>query len=72
MSTHGTIKYCGNLPGLADPDLIEGEGIQFEINVPEFLWADDTQEAMEFLDRVIKRAQAGKRKLRKLGKRKAG
>lgn len=68
MSTHGTIKHCGRLPGLADPDLIEGEGICIEINVPEFLWADDIDEAMDFLNSVIKYAQAGKRKLRKIGK----
>jgi hypothetical protein len=72
MSTHGTIKRCGSLPGLAHPDLVEGEGVVIEINVPEFLWADDLEEAIDFLDKVIKRAQAGKRKLRKLGKRKAG
>lgn len=70
MSTHGTIKLHGCLSGLTDPDLIENEGVRIEVNVPEFLWAEDIEEAMDFFDVVIKNAQAGKRKLRKLRKKK--
>jgi hypothetical protein len=64
MSSHGTIEAHGFLYGLADPDVIEDEGVRIEINVPEFLWADDEAEAIAFLDKVISNAQAGKRKLR--------
>lgn len=65
MSTHGTIKLHGCVPGLADPDIVEGQGICIEVNVPEFLWADDIEEAIAFFDAVIENAKAGKRKLRK-------
>lgn len=67
MSTHGDIKRFGSITGLAYPEYEEG-GICIEINMPEFLWADDVEEALDFLNKVIKHAQAGKRKLRKLGK----
>lgn len=63
MSTHGNIKQCGNLDGLRVPE-IEEDGVCIEINVPEFLWADDEAEAIAFLDKVIKNAQIGKRRLR--------
>lgn len=63
MSTHGTIKSCGSLSGLSDPDIIEGEGVRIEVNVPEFLWADDVSEAVEFLESVIRHAKSGIAKL---------
>jgi hypothetical protein len=61
MSTHGDIKVCGH-PNFS-PDVIEGEGIRFEINMPDFLWADDKKEALAFLDRIIQSAQEAKRTL---------
>ena len=64
MSSHQTIESSNSLFGLSDPDIIEGEGIRIEINVAEFLWADDIEEACTFYDKVIEYAKRGKKKLR--------
>jgi len=65
MSSHQTISSSNSLCGLAYPDIIEGEGIRIEINVAEFLWADDVRETIAFYDKVIEYAKRGKKKLKK-------
>ena len=64
MSTHATIKYFGKFD--FTPDYIEDEGFRFEINCPGFLWADTRKEAEQFLNNIIRGAQAAKKELAKL------
>lgn len=62
VSSHQNIKDSNSLIGLADPDTLE-DGVRIEINVAEFLWADDADEAIAFYDKVIEHARRGKKKL---------
>lgn len=58
MSTHGNIKAVGVID--FTPNFIDDD-IQFEINMPEFVWARSKDEALNYLDDIIQSAKKAKK-----------